>query len=201
LARDYDLPSLEELAKFEIERLGDGLYFPVIIDLVRIAYPHPSADDTWFSDYLKSGLELLLRNPSGLSDCGVPNTERKTLSVSDLLFKSLVELVRNHEIWPRGLDAAPQLAAHEVSTLVTPVPTPGSSYKATIEMDYATLSNNCELNPPVDYRPGVSETCEQIFSEEAEEGYGLVADPIEDPIAERVVEPEPEPIDDPIADR
>lgn len=55
-------------------------------------------------------------------DCGIPDTERETCSVSDLLFKSLAELVRDYGILPQDLDVAPQVEVSEDSVLVMPVP-------------------------------------------------------------------------------
>ncbi|KAK3305071.1 uncharacterized protein B0T15DRAFT_484814 [Chaetomium strumarium] len=179
LAREYELSSLEELAKLEIERLGNGLPFSVVLEIVRDAYPEPSADDVWFSGYLKSGLESLLRNRSELSDYGIPNAKRKTISVADLLFKNLVELVRDHKILPRGLNAPPQAEALEESAFVMPVPALGS--------------------------PGLPETCEQDLPGEKSKGKKakkkaqtsqLDTEPESkhepEPVKEPATEPEPE---------
>ncbi|KAH8894684.1 hypothetical protein GQ53DRAFT_839658 [Thozetella sp. PMI_491] len=97
-AREYEIPSLEALAKGEIERLGNGLSFPMILNLLQSVYPEPGADDVWLSSYLKAGLKSFLHNPPMLSDFG--NTECKVVSVSDLLVKNLIELVHDHARFP-----------------------------------------------------------------------------------------------------
>lgn len=168
LAREYELSSLEELAKLEIERLGNGLRFSMVLDLVRDAYPDPSADDTWFGDYLESGLKSLLRNTSELLDCAMPNAERKTISVSDLLFKKLVELVCNNEILPRGLDADPQVEpeAPEESAFMMPEPALGSPQEAALDLDDSDFPGICGLETPLESEPSLPETCEQDLPEE-----------------------------------
>jgi len=57
-----------------------------------------------------------------LLDCVSPTAERKTLSVSDLLFKNLVELVYNYDILPLGSSAALLVEGLEDSTFVMPAP-------------------------------------------------------------------------------
>ncbi|KAJ9133159.1 hypothetical protein NKR23_g10949 [Pleurostoma richardsiae] len=113
LARDYELPALADLAQLEIERLGKGLPFSIVLGLIQSAYPDPSADDVWFGSYLKSGLKSVFQKPSEFLDCGVQDVERKTLSVSDFLVKGLAELVRDHVILPEDLDAAPKASPVE----------------------------------------------------------------------------------------
>lgn len=188
LAREYALPSLEELAKREIERLGNGLRFPMVLDLVQSAYPDPSADDAWFSSYLKSGLKSLFQNPPELSDCGIPNAGRKTLSVSDLLFKNLVELVHDHAILPRDLDAAPQVEALEESAFVMPVPELGPPKEAALEPDDSDLSETCKPDLAAESEPDLPEICEPHLPAEAEpELYEPEPEPTSAP------DPEPEP--------
>ncbi|KAJ9133154.1 hypothetical protein NKR23_g10942 [Pleurostoma richardsiae] len=145
LARDYELPALADLAKLEIERLGKGLPFSIVLGLIQSAYPDPSADDVWFGSYLKSGLKSVFQKPSEFLDCGVQDVEHKTLSVSDLLVKGLAELVRDHVILPEDLDAAPKGEVLEESAFIMPVPEtcePASP----VEFEQA-LPENCELQP------------------------------------------------------
>lgn len=144
LAREYELFSLEELAKLENERLGNGLSFSIILGLVRDVYPDPSADDTWCSSYLKPSLDVLLQNPCELSDCVTPNAERKALSVSDLLFENLVELVHNHDILPLALSVASPVEVLEGSAFVMPAPELGPAEEAAPGLDNSDISNRCE---------------------------------------------------------
>jgi hypothetical protein len=95
LARKYDLVPLQELARNEIERLRNELPFPKVIELVRSAYPNPAADDAWFIDFMRSGLQSMLEEPSHISDCCVPGPEGGAWAVSELLFNTLIEVVRD----------------------------------------------------------------------------------------------------------
>ncbi|TLS20366.1 uncharacterized protein PpBr36_11366 [Pyricularia pennisetigena] len=104
--RDYELSDLEELAKAEVIRLGSGLPFPTVLGLLRNAYPTPRSDDVWFRSYLKDGLKLLVQDPSLLAECAVSKTNAEKLSISDLSFEVLMELVGDPAALPQG-DANP----------------------------------------------------------------------------------------------
>lgn len=97
VARDYKLPLLEELAQAEIIRLGSGFRIPLVFDLVQEAYPHPSLDDTWLRQYLKSRLSILLTDPKELLEWD-PALEPKTTTISDILLKNILELLRDNII-------------------------------------------------------------------------------------------------------
>ncbi|KAH7310827.1 hypothetical protein B0I35DRAFT_482107 [Stachybotrys elegans] len=120
LARKYDIHSLEELVKREMDRLGNEIPFSKTLDILRSAYPNPSASDAWLGGYLKSGLQSVFQNSSETSDfldCLRSGTESNFFSVSDLLFMSLVELVRTGTTLPQDPDAALQLEPLEDHTL------------------------------------------------------------------------------------
>lgn len=97
VARDYKLPLLEELAQAEIIRLGSGFRIPLVFDLVQEAYPHPSLDDTWLRQYLKSRLSILFTDPKELLEWD-PALEPKTTTISDILLKNILELLRDNII-------------------------------------------------------------------------------------------------------
>ncbi|KAK2599158.1 hypothetical protein QQS21_005348 [Conoideocrella luteorostrata] len=163
LARELGSILLERLTRLEIERLGKGLRFPAILDLVRSVYPNPSADDTWFSDYLKCGLKAIFQSPSDLLECSVSASGRQTLSVSDLLFENMVALIRDHVLTSQDLDAtpdndaaleveealeieaAPEIDAREQTALVMPAPDLECQKEETLEPD--------EPEMPEVYRP------------------------------------------------
>jgi len=199
LAREYELFSLQELAKLEIERLGNGLRFSVVLGLVRDAYPDPSADDTWFSNYLKSGLESLLQNPSELSDCVAPNAERKTLSVSDLLFKNLVELVHNHDILPLAPSAASPVEMLEESAFLMPAPELGSPEEAAPGLDDSDFPNTCEPDQELEKKEDddnygfyISKRDNTKENKKASQTFELEPEPEPEPVQERALDPEPE---------
>lgn len=129
LAREYEMSTLEELAKVEIEKLGKGLPFSAVLKVMRYAYPNPRMDDTWFHSYVAAGLEPLLNDPSRLADC-VPKAELETLPIMDLLFKITVDLVCSNEALSKR-DASPLLEAVEKSA-GTPLPKIGSPAEAAL---------------------------------------------------------------------
>lgn len=99
LARDYRILALKELAKSQMETLGNKLHLATIIDLIRNVYPDPVADDAWFSNYLKSSLRsVFLRSPSELLSCISLSGEHRTSSIGDLLFNNLVEVMLEQTI-------------------------------------------------------------------------------------------------------
>ncbi|KAL6864651.1 hypothetical protein J3F83DRAFT_766676 [Trichoderma novae-zelandiae] len=96
-AREYKLPLLEELAKAEIAKLGNGLRIPLVFDLVQKAYPNPNMDDTWLRQYLKSRLSIFFTDPEELLEWD-PIAEQKPTTISDMLLKNLLELLRENII-------------------------------------------------------------------------------------------------------
>ncbi|KAL6877636.1 hypothetical protein HDV57DRAFT_500130 [Trichoderma longibrachiatum] len=94
-ARDYKLPLLEELAKAEITKLGSGLGIPLLFNLVKKAYPTPSMNDMWLRNYLKNRLKVLFTDPKELLEWD-PIPEEKPTTISDILLKDLLELLREN---------------------------------------------------------------------------------------------------------
>ncbi|KAM0264133.1 hypothetical protein ACHAQJ_000878 [Trichoderma viride] len=96
-AQTYILPSLVELAKGEVERLGKKLQAPIVFDSVRYACPSLSTNDIWLSSYLKTRLRLFLESsPEQL--VGEIASEPKIMSISDILFKSMFELFHENTV-------------------------------------------------------------------------------------------------------
>lgn len=121
-AKTYSLPSLVELAKAEIERLGERLQVSLAFDLMRDAYPNPDTDDVWLNSYLKNRLKLFLED--GFTDTLVDEVavRRNAVSVSDILFKSLLELLRDNAVSPHEEFNGPfEKAKRDVPT-AQPVP-------------------------------------------------------------------------------
>ncbi|KAL7800058.1 hypothetical protein V8C37DRAFT_363904 [Trichoderma ceciliae] len=100
-AQAYALLPLVELAKAEIERLGNRLRAPLVFDLMRDAYPNPSTDDLWLNGYLKARLSLFLKSSPG-SLVGEITGERKSMSISEILFESMFELLHEDTVLLRN---------------------------------------------------------------------------------------------------
>ncbi|OTA90972.1 hypothetical protein M434DRAFT_13572 [Hypoxylon sp. CO27-5] len=97
VARDYELPVLEELAKGEVERLGRGLQPMQLLDTITEAHPSFRSDDTWFHNYLKSVIKPLIENPLRTLTRATPEYSSQTLSLASVLLKSMIELWREKE--------------------------------------------------------------------------------------------------------
>ncbi|KAF3066180.1 hypothetical protein CFAM422_009404 [Trichoderma lentiforme] len=96
-AETYELPNLAELAKAEIERLGEKLQISLVFDILREVCPNPGAGDVWLSNFLKNRLKSFLKG--GVmkplqSRTGIPH---KTVPISHILFKGMLELFRGQE--------------------------------------------------------------------------------------------------------
>ncbi|KAL7805629.1 hypothetical protein V8C26DRAFT_417559 [Trichoderma gracile] len=92
-AREYKLPVLEELAKAEITKLGNEFRIPLVLHLVKKAYPNPIMDDTWLRQFLKSRLKSLFTNPNELLEWDIL-PEEKPMTIGDILLEDLIELLR-----------------------------------------------------------------------------------------------------------
>ncbi|KAI6546367.1 hypothetical protein MCOR05_000710 [Pyricularia oryzae] len=158
MAREYDMSTLEDLAKVEIEKLGKGLPFSAVLKVARSAYPNPRINDTWFSNYVAAGLNPLLKDPSSLVDC-VPKTELETLPFMDLLFKITVDLVCSNEALSKR-NATHLYEAVEESA-GTPLPKIGSPSEATLcqtaltrpGQEVKSESRECEPTPRSSLEP------------------------------------------------
>ncbi|KAG5924466.1 hypothetical protein E4U61_000402 [Claviceps capensis] len=118
LARQMGSVPLEGLARAEIQRLGDGLLFATVVSQMRIAYPEPTEDDTWFSSYLRTRLRTTLEKPALLLACVETDPISQTLPLSDLLLRNLVELIRD-----QGVSAPVINPAVKTGTPKKPAPT------------------------------------------------------------------------------
>ncbi|KFA64076.1 hypothetical protein S40285_06735 [Stachybotrys chlorohalonatus IBT 40285] len=143
LARKYELPYLEELAKDEIKRLGERLSVSVVLDIVQSAYPEPTSDDLWLRNYLKSNLQSILKCPAELLALSTPNTNLDKVSISDLLFRGLVELVHDQVLLPRGINEASKAEFPEESAVLTPAP-PTAPEAENLDLSDPSMGNEPE---------------------------------------------------------
>lgn len=93
MARDYEMPILEELAQGEIERLGNGLPVPWILDKLKDACLHSRVDNTWLQSYLRALVEPLMDDATFLGEAD-PNGYGETISFPNVLFKVIIDLHR-----------------------------------------------------------------------------------------------------------
>ncbi|UKZ82415.1 hypothetical protein TrVFT333_010203 [Trichoderma virens FT-333] len=96
-AKTFVLPNLVELAKAEIERLGGRLQLSLVFDLLRDAYPDPETNDVWIGNYLKNRLKCFLTDGIIEPLVGEADVRYKTASISDILFKTILELFQENK--------------------------------------------------------------------------------------------------------
>jgi hypothetical protein len=121
LSREYEISSLGELARVEMQRLGNELHFSTVFSLVQDAYPVAYAEDSWFASFLKARLTQLLLHPSE-SKRGISSMERKRLSLSDLLLRCLMELAESQCLRVYDPDAASKPGVTDNFTFRMPIP-------------------------------------------------------------------------------
>jgi hypothetical protein len=71
--------------------LNRQLSLPTVLFLLQNAYPEPSEDDTWLSEFVKLGIMFHMQSPPE-PEGSVPSAEQKPLSLNDLVLKYLREL-------------------------------------------------------------------------------------------------------------
>lgn len=111
IAREYQLTALEELARVEMEVLSEQLDFSAVLSLLQDVHAEPSANDKWLGEFVKLGLMLLVRKSSG-SGSAVSNTEKRLLSLGDLVINCLKELVDEGHVVARRPGAPPTMGAN-----------------------------------------------------------------------------------------
>lgn len=102
-AETYRLPVLAELARREIERLGGRLQISHVFDILQQVCPNPDAKDLWLGEFLKNRLRSFLRDgflKPFQSRTAIPQKtgiQRRTVPISHVLFKGMLELFRENE--------------------------------------------------------------------------------------------------------
>ncbi|KAI8944513.1 hypothetical protein F4801DRAFT_571514 [Xylaria longipes] len=94
VARDYELPELESLARNEIEKLGNRLQVMRIFNVLKNTLPNLSVDDMSLQSYLKSIVRPFIIDSPLSSLGGLPNSADQTLLFANALFKAVIELWR-----------------------------------------------------------------------------------------------------------
>lgn len=91
-ARTYDLPDLMRLAQIRIEKFGDGLTLPALLEITRDAHPTLSEADDWFLDYLKSRIRPHLEDPKALLGSDLLDRISSILSPNRVLLRTVLEM-------------------------------------------------------------------------------------------------------------
>ncbi|KAI1502475.1 hypothetical protein F5X99DRAFT_378822 [Biscogniauxia marginata] len=99
VAQEYELSTLETLAKGEIERLERDLSVTKLLDLMMDAHITPRADDIWLHNYFKSLVEPFIDKPLTPVISVFSESYGQTLSLTSILLKAMFEL------WHERIDA------------------------------------------------------------------------------------------------
>ncbi|KAI0387547.1 hypothetical protein F5Y04DRAFT_6787 [Hypomontagnella monticulosa] len=106
IAQQYELSTLETLAKGEMERLGRDLSVMQLLDLMTAAHPTPWADDAWLYNYVRSHVEPLIKGSPVSSINGPSEEDGKTSSLASVLLKCMIGL------WHERKDTIPAASDH-----------------------------------------------------------------------------------------
>ncbi|KAK4074444.1 uncharacterized protein Triagg1_5040 [Trichoderma aggressivum f. europaeum] len=102
-AKTYALPILAELAKVEVERVGEMLQVTRVFEILRNVCPDVDSDEVWLRQFLKNRLKSFLRDgflKPLQHKTGIPRrigTAHKTVTINHILFKGMLELFREQE--------------------------------------------------------------------------------------------------------
>lgn len=88
----YNLPQLQDLARDEIQMLGDEIPAPVIFHIIQEIYIDSKEEDTWLSEFFKSRLRCFLEHPADPQLMQYDRSKGSSWQISDMLFKGLFEL-------------------------------------------------------------------------------------------------------------
>ena len=91
-ARAYDLPELMRLAQQQIEKYGEGLPLPSLLEITRDSFPTLSEHDDWFLDYLKSRIRPHLADPKSILGSDLLDRISGILSPNKVLLRTVLEM-------------------------------------------------------------------------------------------------------------
>lgn len=91
-ARAYDLPDLMKLAEKNIQKYGEGVTLPILLEITKEAHPNLSEVDVWFLGYLKSRIRPHLENPKELLGSNLLDQISSILSPNRVLLRTVLEM-------------------------------------------------------------------------------------------------------------
>ena len=121
-ARAYHLPDLMRLAEAKIDKYGNGLPLPALLEVARDAYPTLAEGDSWFLDYLRSRIRPHLKDPKSLLASNLLDQVSRILSPNRVLLRTVLELFCERIV------AQPEsVTSPGSSTIASPITSLGSS--------------------------------------------------------------------------
>ncbi|KAK3402487.1 hypothetical protein B0T20DRAFT_474294 [Sordaria brevicollis] len=91
-ARAYELPDLVRLAERNIEKYGDGMALPTLLEVASDAYPGLVDSDQWFIGYLKKRIRVHLNDASSLLGSDLLQRLSHILSPNKILLRIVLEV-------------------------------------------------------------------------------------------------------------
>jgi hypothetical protein len=124
-ARAYELPDLMRLAEAKIDKYGEGLPLPALLEVARDAYPTLTEGDDWFLEYLRSRIRPHLKDPKSLLGSNLLDQISSILSPNRVLLRTVLEL-----FCERIVVRLESVTSPTASTIASPITSPGSSRSA-----------------------------------------------------------------------
>lgn len=110
-ARAYDLPDLVRLAERNVEKFGDGMALPNLLEVASDAYPSLADSDQWFIGYLKKRIRLHLNDASSLLGTDLLSRLSHILSPNKILLRIVLEVCCEQMTNPKQELASPITSA------------------------------------------------------------------------------------------
>ncbi|KAK1750502.1 hypothetical protein QBC47DRAFT_365112 [Echria macrotheca] len=143
-ARAYDLPDLMRLAEKNIEKYGEGISLPLLLEITKEAHPGLSEADGWFLDYLKSRIRPHLEDPKALLGSNLLDQISSILSPNRVLLRTVLEMFCER-IKPAPEPLASPITSPGSSRPVSP-PSPAASPASVLQMRSRTVPRD-EISP------------------------------------------------------
>lgn len=160
-AKHYDLPDLMKLAEAKIERYGEGLPLPSLLEVARDAHPNLCDNDDWFLNFLRAKIRPHLKDAKALRESDLLDQISNILSPNRVLLRTVLEIfcesyVPKPQPPPPSQQAAPQQPQSQQqqqpstpgsSRATSPPPAPGTPM-SNIDLRSRTISRDDSFPTP-----------------------------------------------------
>ncbi|KAK4174104.1 hypothetical protein QBC36DRAFT_193067 [Triangularia setosa] len=130
-AKHYDLPELMKLAEAKIERFGEGLPLPSLLEVARDAHPTLSDNDDWFLNFLRVRIRPHLKDPRALRESDLLDQISSILSPNRVLLRTVLEIFCESYVPKPQPAPQPQQAQQQSQNQQQQPPSTPSSSRAT----------------------------------------------------------------------
>ncbi|KAK0716416.1 hypothetical protein B0T21DRAFT_296252 [Apiosordaria backusii] len=160
-AKHYDLPDLMKLAEAKIEKFGEGLPLPSLLEVARDAHPTLCDNDDWFLNFLRARIRPHLKDAKALRESDLLDRISSILSPNRVLLRTVLEIFCESYV-PKPMPAPqPQQAQQQLqqpttpssSRAASPPPAPGTPM-SNIDLRSRTISREDSFPTPSSRRSG-----------------------------------------------